>query len=68
MRNCAAPNCTTEAEGFFCTQHWKELPWDKRAALTTSSKTGQHKQEALQYALDYFVGKNLRNHGARQCH
>lgn len=53
MSNCITTGCTHDARGHFCTPCWKRLPWDLKAAITRSSKTGYRRKEQVQKAKTY---------------
>ncbi len=55
--HCIAPGCIKSAKGYFCTDCWNALPWDLRAAITTSRRTGTHRATHANRAVEYFKTK-----------
>ena len=50
MGACLTQDCPNPAKGHFCPACWKRLPWDLKAAITASRKTGQRRVECANKA------------------
>lgn len=63
-RTCLTKDCGQPAKGHFCSACWAKLPWDMKAAITSSRKTGQRRPEHVKRAKDYIEAQAKPPEGA----
>lgn len=53
MRTCCVEGCGQDAQGHFCMDCWRLLPWDIKGAIGRARKKGHNSKDAVKHAKQF---------------